>query len=108
MKPALQFGEKLSIRVAKGNTGNLNRDLELVTVEARSVGHNARTGAVLGIIANVIVVGSCFTRLSESERWAYAGWEQLRGPPWNVEAQPEQPAAGAGEAPPVAVPMPAN
>ena len=74
-------------------------------MEARYLGHHARTGAMIGMTADGIVCGRLGRRLPEAERWDQTGWHDLKGLPWDlrptgvpapevdVEAQP-----GAAEA----------
>ena len=77
-------------------------------IETRYVGHQARTGAVLGLTAEGLIHGAAVKRLPLSERWSLEGWEQLRGVPWDVKAQRGPREAPPAAAAPAAVALPAQ
>ncbi|CAK0904033.1 unnamed protein product, partial [Prorocentrum cordatum] len=104
-KPSIQFGEKIAFKVARERVGRPKRDWEPVTVDARYIGHHARTGAVLGLSSDGVVQGIAFARLPAAERWSCAGWDQLRRVPWDVQA-PRDAAPEGGAEPAAAVPVP--
>ena len=65
-------------------SGAVKKDWEPRLIEARHLGQHARTGAMIGIIADGIVCGRPGRRLPEAERWDQTGWQDLKGVPWDL------------------------
>ena len=63
--------------------GAVKKDWEPRLTEARYLGQHARTGAIIGIIADGIVCGR-LGRLPEAERWDQTGWQDLEGVPLDL------------------------
>ena len=97
-RSGLEYGEALMIRVAVEEAGKPKRDWRTKMVKARFVGHHARTGSILGLTPNGLVLGGGSARLAKSERWDPAGIEELKGLPWDTKVREVNvPAVGAGE-----------
>ena len=79
---SLEFGERFFKKEAKERaSGAAKRDWEPRLIEARYLGQHARTGAMMGIIADGIVCGRLGRRLPEAERWDQTGgvlWDLRR------------------------------
>ena len=77
-KPAIAFGERLYFR----EVGEGTRVLK----EGRYVGHHGRTGSLMLITPEGVKRGTGFRRMPSADRWDPAGWDQLRGIPWEHAA----------------------
>merc|ERR1712001_714455 len=77
------FGEGLFIRLAQERSGRPKRDLQPRMVEARSVGHHSRIQSIIGLTPEGVVYGQCAKRLHREKRYPIAGWNELKGLPWD-------------------------
>ena len=98
-KPALEFGEKILFREARAVAQQST--LAPVMEEGRYIGHHGRTGVLLVITKEGVRRGTSFRRLPADQRWVQAGWDELKGFPWDVKPRERRlrvPALGDGEA----------
>ena len=77
------FGERLFIKPAQERSGRPKRDWQPRMVEARFVGHHSRTQSIIGLTPDGVVYGQCAKRLPREERFPIAGWNELKGLPWD-------------------------
>ncbi|CAK0880002.1 unnamed protein product, partial [Prorocentrum cordatum] len=105
-KPVPLFGERLMVRFA-GERARKNA-LEEQMVEARYIGHHPRDGSMMVITSDGVKKAVGFRSLPQSEKWITAGWDSLKGLPWDVApraASAPRAIVGPGEAgpPPIVV-----
>ncbi|CAK0809617.1 unnamed protein product, partial [Prorocentrum cordatum] len=81
-KPVPLFGERLMARFA-GERVRKNA-LEEQMVEARYIGHHPRDGSMMVITSDGVKKAVGFRSLPQSEKWITAGWDGLKGLPWDV------------------------
>ena len=87
-KHALEFGERVYLRDARDDgPTNLKRDWISKMIEARYVGHHARTGSVMGLTEDGLKIGKAVKRLPLEQRWNVTGWNSLKGLPWDLNPQ---------------------
>ncbi|CAK0826208.1 unnamed protein product, partial [Prorocentrum cordatum] len=99
-KPVPLFGERLMARFA-GERVRKNA-LEEQMVEARYIGHHPRDGSMMVITSDGAKKAVGFRSLPQSEKWITAGWDGLKGLPWDVApraASAPRAIVGPGEAP---------
>ena len=77
-KPAIAFGERLYFWEVREGTRVLK--------EGRYVGHHGHTGSLMLITPEGVKRGTGFRRVPSADRWDPAGWDQLRGVPWELSA----------------------
>ncbi|CAK0805504.1 unnamed protein product, partial [Prorocentrum cordatum] len=80
--PVPLFGERLMVRFA-GERARKNA-LEEQMVEARYIGHHPRDGSMMDITSDGVKKAVGFRSLPQSEKWITAGWDSLKGLPWDV------------------------
>ncbi|CAK0850901.1 unnamed protein product [Prorocentrum cordatum] len=105
-KPVPLFGERLMVRFAGERTRK--NALEEQMVEARYIGHHPRDGSMMVITSDGVKKAVGFRSLPQSEKWITAGWDSLKGLPWDVApraASAPRAIVGPGEAgpPPIVV-----
>ncbi|CAK0888487.1 unnamed protein product [Prorocentrum cordatum] len=108
-KPVPLFGERLMVRFAGERTRK--NALEEQMVEARYIGHHPRDGSMMVITSDGVKKAVGFRSLPQSEKWITAGWDSLKGLPWDVApraASAPRAIVGPGEAgpPPIVVAPP--
>ncbi|CAK0857259.1 unnamed protein product [Prorocentrum cordatum] len=108
-KPVPLFGERLMARFA-GERARKNA-LEEQMVEARYIGHHPRDGSMMVITSDGVKKAVGFRSLPQSEKWITAGWDGLKGLPWDVApraASAPRAIVGPGEVgpPPIVVVSP--
>ncbi|CAK0882435.1 unnamed protein product [Prorocentrum cordatum] len=108
-KPVPLFGERLMARFA-GERVRKNA-LEEQMVEARYIGHHPRDGSMMVITSDGVKKAVGFRSLPQSEKWITAGWDGLKGLPWDVApraASAPRAIVGPGEVgpPPIVVVSP--
>ncbi|CAK0841220.1 unnamed protein product, partial [Prorocentrum cordatum] len=108
-KPVPLFGERLMVRFA-GERARKNA-LEEQMVEARYIGHHPRDGSMMVITSDGVKKAVGFRSLPQSEKWITAGWDSLKGLPWDVApraASAPRAIVGPGEVgpPPIVVVSP--
>ncbi|CAK0811643.1 unnamed protein product [Prorocentrum cordatum] len=108
-KPVPLFGERLMARFA-GERARKNA-LEEQMVEARYIGHHPRDGSMMVITSDGAKKAVGFRSLPQSEKWITAGWDGLKGLPWDVApraASAPRAIVGPGEVgpPPIVVVSP--
>ena len=86
-RPMMEFGERFFLREAQEVQGRPKRDWESRMVEARYIGHHARSNAVMGLTSSGVKFGYAVSRLPEKDRWLCDGLGELKGAPWDI--QPE-------------------
>ena len=85
-KQGIVFGEQILLKPV-GSRKRKN-DLAAKMISGRYVGHHNRHGSVMALTPNGVVLGSAFHKLPDGrgagQAWEKAGWEALRGLPWDV------------------------